>query len=436
MDGASPCSHRKRIIELTSDRRTRRPVERLEISGLERKVGNVFHYGDVAGRRLGTSESLVLGESYVVISHSSARLQPIERVGTLLLGQNAEWAGSIVTLPADISPSLRTWCIQAFRQLVVEPDARLTLVFPPSAAMVDDGTWIISNDFEDLYLACDGPAGAYTPAHVGWKRSHVDRTEWLPLEGSLPAFLRLSSRHKSRYEVLLRDQGQGALELLVGDQTPLRSPDGTTVVTRAEPNSEPRAYPLFSPQAMSHLQAVREGKEELVSITLPAELPLRISVRGPADRLWQALSDDPRVSDVVDEANENEPSGTHRFNGLRTALARRELSLRVDAGNFGFVELLGTSVNIGRPGHIDIPDRLRHRIIWLLTTLPSCEAGAKMTAQPLGFHFVVDGFWGRIKQTDRPLIIKFLHVNAWPGTLVAHARVAARELLQLVRKGA
>jgi hypothetical protein len=409
---------------------------RLEIPGLERKVGNVFHYGDVAGRRLGTSESLVLGESYVVISHSSARLQAIDRVSTLLLGQNAEWIGSIVTLPADLSPSLRAWCLRAFRRLVVEPDARLTLIFPPSAAMVDDGTWAISNDFDALYLACDGPVGAYTPEHIGWKRSHVDRTEWLSLEGSLPAFLSLSSRHKSWYEVLLRDQGQGALELLVGDQTALRFPPGATVLTRVEPNREPSAYPLFSPQATSHLQAVREGKEEFVSITSPPELPVTITARGPADRLWHVLSDDPQVSDVVDKANESEPSGTHRFNGLGAALSQIELSLRIDAGNFGFVELLGTSSRVAPSSYITIQGRLRHRIIWLLAMLPSCEAAVNITAQPLGFRFADDVFCGRIRQTDRPLIMKFLNVNAWPCAFVAHARVAARELLQLVRKGA
>ena len=47
---------------------------RLEIPGLQKRFANAFNYSDDAGRRLGNDESLIVGESYVVVCHSTSRL--------------------------------------------------------------------------------------------------------------------------------------------------------------------------------------------------------------------------------------------------------------------------------------------------------------------------------------------------------------------------
>lgn len=394
----------------------------LEIPGLHRRFSNVFRYSESAGRRLGSDEPLVAGESYVVVSHSSSRLPDWELVEPLQIGRAGDWFGSILTLPPDNSDDLRKWCGRHLNRRVESPRPKLTLLYPPSAIMLDDGAWAIPSDRGDIFVACDGPPGTQPPSQVGWKYRYADRPRWSFLRGSLPTFLSETAQQRAWYEVLLRDSPRAGLELLIGEQPKLARPAVARVTTRSEPNAAPRSAPLFSQGAEERLQAVREGREELVSIKLPAGLPLEVSVKAPTARRWEALGDetsDPDVStmDFVDR--------------LRDALSRRELTIRIDAGNFGLVELVGASPPEEMARQIDIPGRLRARIVWLLATATACTAAAEKTHQTLGlrgeFGVLLDGVTPR----DRSLLMNFLRVGSWPARLAAHARVAVRELSRL-----
>ena len=126
-----------------------------------------------------------------------------------------------MTLPSDYSDELQAWCRRRFNRGLSRPKARLTLLYPPSAAMLDDGAWLIPLDRGDIYVACDGPAGAPTPSQVGWKYRYPDHPHWSFLRGSLPAFLAETAQYRAWYEVLLRDSPRAGLELLIGEQTAL-----------------------------------------------------------------------------------------------------------------------------------------------------------------------------------------------------------------------
>lgn len=401
-------------------------ARRLEIPGLQRQFANAFNYSDIAGRRLGSNEPLVVGESYVVVCHSTSRLPDWDQVESLQIGREGDWFGSIVTLPPDYSDALQSWCRRRFNRSLTTPKAKLTLLYPPSAAMLDDGVWAIPLDRSDIYVACDGPAGAETPSQLGWKYRYTDRPRWSFLRGSLPAFLGETAQYRAWFEVLLRDDPRTGLELLIGEQPALIAPAGAQVTTRSEANAAPRTASLFSKAASERLQAVREGREELVSISLPAGLVPKVSVKGPTDRLWTTLED---------EAIDVDDSAMDLADRLPNVLFRRELTVRIDAGNFGFVELVGAPAPEVLARQVDIPGRLRDRIVWLLATATHCVAAAGKAHQPLGFPGVCDALLDRVSLRDRSLLMKFVRVRVWPAELAAHARVAARELLRLTREG-
>lgn len=404
---------------------------KLEIPGLQRQFANAFHFGDSAGRRLGTGEPLVLGDSYVVICHSSAKLAPLDQVKMFAMGQNQQWMCTLVSLPTVKSNQLQSWCYRQFRRDVIPPEPNLSLTFPPSAEMFDDGTWAVSTDRGEIYLACSGPSGSEAPAHIGWKARYANRPDWVKLGGDLPAFFLLPAQYKSWYEVLLRDHTRGALEILVGEQTSLAHPTGVELVTRDETSGTTRSISLLNPNAKSRLQAIREGQEGLVSITLPGALPLIISVKACNERFWKPLADHSEMRGSVG-AVALENSG---IESLRSALLQAEISVRIDAGNFGFVELPALPPPTLRAERVVISDRLRNRFLWLLTTLDSCERSNAKISQPLGIRFAVDGCWERIQQDDRAIIQRFDNVRSWPEDLLTHARVAACDFMSLIGKG-
>lgn len=401
-------------------------ARRLEIPGLQRQFANAFNYSDVAGRRLGSDEPLVVGESYVVVWHSTSRLSDWDQIESLQIGREGDWFGSIVTLPPDYSDALQTWCMRRFNRSLTRPKAKLTLLYPPSAAMLDDGAWAVPLDRSDIYVACDGPAGAQTPSQVGWKYRYTDHPRWSSLRGSLPAFLTETAQYRAWYEVLLRNDPRTGLELLIGEQPALAVPVGAQVVTRPETNAPSRSAPLFSQRASERLQAVREGREELVSIKLPTGLIPKVSVKGPTGRLWTTLE-----GEVVDA----DASTMDLADRLRDVLPRKELTLRIDAGNFGFVELVGSSALEVVAKQVDIPGRLRDRITWLLASSDPRVAAVGKVQQPPGLAGVCDALLDRVSLRDRVLLMSFVRVRAWPTELVAHARVATRELLQVIRQG-
>jgi hypothetical protein len=160
----------------------------------------------------------------------------------------------------------------------------------------------------------------------------------------------------------------------------------------------------------------------LVSIQLPAGVFPKVSVKGPTDRLWTTLEDDTIDADapMLDLADR-----------LRGVLSSREITIRIDAGSFGFVELIGVSARETLPTQVEIPARLRERIGWLLATAEPRDSSAGKAQQPLGLSGVCDSLVDRISPRDRSLLRRFVRARAWPADLAAHARVAARELLRL-----
>lgn len=399
---------------------------RARVEGLKITDYNVFRYSRLGGRRLEDERPLCWGREYVLVWRDDY-IQPRwpRELARREMEPNGRWHGSIIGLPAVGNSDVKRWVKNVLGRDVVDPAAKLTLVWPIPISWIDNATVVVPEDSE-IIVGVIGLGNALGPSRVAVQYAGKTDVYAVPVDGRLPVLISLGRLKRGWTEVWLPDQPEVQLSLLAA---PLRvtNVEFPSVVFRfADPQDDGELrVPLFSTQLADRLLDVRSGRLRLASVELPERATGYLRFRHDKEIRWQETQ--VTVDTEADMLKSKEELEAIVAQEIRKCVLRKDGILEIDFGSFGRVSARLSGIRAKSEGAV-LPLPLRRRVDWLLSLGPTMAShGQADVIFRVAVASCIENFGAR----DRVVLRKLATRWTWPSVLQPHLRGLAKMIRRL-----
>lgn len=369
------------------------------VPGLNRETITVFQCTEGMGRQLDNSQTLVVGETYLLVSKHNLSLH-LTGCSFCTLSSYQGWNAGILTIPINPDNTMRTWCRDVLNRSISLPGLSMRVLSPIDSERNVDGSFRVPPD-TPILIGVYGPHGQYVSPLLGIKKLTEEiMPKWIDLCGELPLVFRVSELSPGEYGFILKGEQECFLFLKVEDTTRAFEPPGISLIIEDNNGKLSRNIPLISEELPEQFDLIRKKKAVLKSCHIPYEATLRLEIGiGSSKGVEKHLRN---YKNQINEMYEDE------------LLYTQASSILIDGGNFGCVYLrYDTKSSKKILPHLD--PSLRSRISWLVQTVRNKRNPKQLvytgTEQKCLSNLFLDD------KDDHKLVQEFLRIEFWPNSL-------------------
>lgn len=401
--------------------RIQQPIPGINTIGI-----TLFRYSPMGGRRLAEGQPLYWGRAYVMIwkerNEPNLLVHP-DRLVVRPLHKWEQWSGAFIKLPVNYDREVESWVKHWMERAVEYPPAELALVSPMPLQRLVDGSLIVPLNTE-VIISIVGEEGTQGWTEVLISAPNSEKIKRFKGGGAIPCIFSIGCLQPGRTDIWLNDNPEEGLQLIgVTDRKPSGMFRGITLHGKKVDDDKDIVTSFYSSEAKLLLQQVREKKVELNAIDIPngAKLTIRWKLLGQGE--WNEwTTDNGKLSKGDDLAGSI-------ISRLLELLDQPQLSIEIDAGGFGKIELDSVYKEIN--GKVSMSRKWRERAKWLLSQSRMFCGGVVIHPEWKRKISIKDLEMETLHQEDQRLLKKLVSHCTWPQNLEPQVRAVLNEWYQI-----